>query len=97
VRVVVVGGTRFIGPAIVAALQARHHEVTIVHRGRSPSPVPVDQWLADRTDVDGLRAAFEALEPDVIVHTCAMTREHAEAFVQAAPLVPVVLLSSQDV
>ena len=96
-NVAIIGGTRFIGPAIVAELRDRGHEVTLVHRGTHPSPSPVPTVHADRSDVPGLRAALASVAPDVVVHTCAMTQAHADAFVKAAPDVPVVVLSSQDV
>jgi 2'-hydroxyisoflavone reductase len=34
-KLLVLGGTRFLGPAIVEAAKARGHEVTLFHRGRS--------------------------------------------------------------
>lgn len=37
-KILVLGGTRFVGRHIVAELLARRHDVTLLYRGRSPSP-----------------------------------------------------------
>src|SRR5580700_1401806 len=49
-RVLILGGTGFIGPHFVAALTARGHSVTVFNRGRDPAKVPagVVQLLGDR-------------------------------------------------
>src|SRR5262245_27564602 len=49
-RILVLGGTGFIGPAIVRAARARGHEVTLFNRGRTnPGLFPdVEQILGDR-------------------------------------------------
>lgn len=39
-KVVVLGGTRFIGPPVVRLLAERGHEVTIVHRGETETELP---------------------------------------------------------
>jgi nucleoside-diphosphate-sugar epimerase len=40
VKVVVLGGTRFIGPYVVRLLAEQGHEVTIVHRGETEAELP---------------------------------------------------------
>ncbi len=57
-RVLILGGTGFIGPHMVAALSARGHAVTVFNRGRDPGKVPagVSQLLGDRNgQVDALK------------------------------------------
>lgn len=51
-KLLVLGGTRFVGRALVASARDAGHEVTIVHRGRSaPSPLPgVESLLGDRSE-----------------------------------------------
>ena len=44
-RVIVLGGTRFIGRATVEELVAAGHEVMVVHRGRLEHPAVDDQQL----------------------------------------------------
>jgi 2'-hydroxyisoflavone reductase len=52
VRILVLGGTRFVGRHIVAAALDRGHDVTLVHRGRTnPDLFPeVERLLGDRED-----------------------------------------------
>jgi len=57
-RVLILGGTGFIGPHFVAALMARGHQVTVFNRGKDPQKVPagVVQLIGDRNgQVDALR------------------------------------------
>jgi 2'-hydroxyisoflavone reductase len=57
-RILILGGTGFIGPAIVAAARARGHVLTLFNRGKSsPGLFPdVETILGDRgTDLDRLR------------------------------------------
>lgn len=71
-RILVLGGTRFLGPAIVRAAQARGHALTLFNRGKSrPGLFPdVDQLLGDRdpTKGEGL-AALEGGTWDVVIDT----------------------------
>jgi 2'-hydroxyisoflavone reductase len=52
-KLLVLGGTRFVGRAILADAIARGADVTVVSRGESGQPPPEVTWLrADRTDTD---------------------------------------------
>lgn len=54
-RILVLGGTRFVGRAIVDEAVARGHEVTVFHRGRSATPDGAAAILGDRNgDLSGL-------------------------------------------
>ena len=68
-RVLVIGGTRFIGRATVPELLRRGHEVTVFHRGSSPNPVGdrVAERLGDRLDADSVRRAIESASFDGVV------------------------------
>ena len=37
-KILVMGGTRFVGRPLVARLQAQGHELTLFTRGKNPSP-----------------------------------------------------------
>lgn len=39
-RVLVIGGTRFIGPPVVKSLVEHGHEVTVFHRGETEINLP---------------------------------------------------------
>ncbi|WP_205707478.1 NAD-dependent epimerase/dehydratase family protein [Kineococcus vitellinus] len=60
-RLLVLGGTRFVGRAVVREALERGWEVTALHRGRTGStPAGVRVLRADRTDVADLAAALSA-------------------------------------
>src|ERR1039458_8325883 len=66
-KVLVIGGTLFIGRALVEELVKGGHEVAVLHRkanhdfGRR-----VDNILADRNDVDAMREVLSTLRFDVV-------------------------------
>lgn len=71
-RLLVLGGTRFVGRALVEEALARGDEVTAVHRGRTGRlPDAVDARHADRTDAGQLAAAIGDDRWDAVVDTWA--------------------------
>ena len=67
-RILVLGGTRFLGPHVVAAALARGHEVTVFNRGTAgTAPVGVTALVGDR---DGDLRALETGDWDAVVDTC---------------------------
>jgi nucleoside-diphosphate-sugar epimerase len=100
-RVLVLGGTRFIGRAIVDELLAAGHEVLVAHRGQTEpeglAVVPVHVHV-DRHDRDGLSGAIRGFEPEALVDTRALTKADAEAIVGVVgDGIRLVVLSSCDV
>jgi 2'-hydroxyisoflavone reductase len=70
-RILVIGGTRFVGRHLVDAAVRAGHEVTVFHRGRSLAPADrpdVTHRLGDR---DGDLTALAGGEWDATVDTCA--------------------------
>jgi nucleoside-diphosphate-sugar epimerase len=96
-RIAVLGGTRFIGPAIVEELTGAGHDVLVVHRGRSERDDMPDVPHAhlDRHDVPALRAAVAGC--DAVADTNAYSTADAQTAVAALDGRPAVVLSSQDV
>ncbi|NAZ87334.1 NAD-dependent epimerase/dehydratase family protein [Kineococcus indalonis] len=69
-ELLVLGGTRFVGRAVVAEALARGWGVTAVHRGRTGAlPAGVRERRADRTDPAALAAALGAERWDAVVDT----------------------------
>ncbi|MCT7354212.1 SDR family oxidoreductase [Streptomyces sp. 15-116A] len=69
-RLLVLGGTEFVGRAVVEAALGRGWEVTVFHRGRHEAPEGVRSLLGDRTALDGLAALDEdSGDWDVVVDT----------------------------
>lgn len=67
-RLLMLGGTEFVGRAVVEAALARGWEVTVFHRGTREAPAGVVSLLGDRTAKGGLDALAEG-EWDVVVDT----------------------------
>jgi UDP-glucose 4-epimerase len=99
-RVIVLGGTRFIGRAIVEDLAAAGHQLLLVHRGvLEPGEMPEAQHLhVERAGLPGHRAALEKFGPDAAVDCRALTRVDAEiALASLPPDIRLVVISSMDV
>jgi nucleoside-diphosphate-sugar epimerase len=84
-RILVIGGTRFIGPWVVRALTDDGHEVAVFHRGETRAELPdgVREILGDHARLDEHARDFAAFAPDVVLHMVAMTDEDAERAVRA--------------
>jgi len=96
----VLGGTQFIGRAIVEDLAAAGHELLLTHRGElEPNDLPQAQHLhCDRATLADHRAELAAFHPDAMVDCRALTRRDAEVALEALPDVPRrVVISSLDV
>ncbi|MEL7359018.1 MAG: NAD-dependent epimerase/dehydratase family protein [Cyanobacteria bacterium J06560_6] len=66
-RVLVIGGTRFIGVYLTKQLVAQGHEVTLLNRGNHPAPVDgVESIVCDRTNPTALKAALTGKSFDAI-------------------------------
>jgi nucleoside-diphosphate-sugar epimerase len=99
-RIVVLGGTRFIGRAIVDELASAGHEVLIVHRGvLEPDGLPAAQHLhTDRAGLPTHSAELAAFEPDAMIDCRALSRADAQTAIDALPkALRVVVISSVDV
>ena len=64
----VLGGSVFVGRALVAALVEAGHDVTVLNRGRTATTLPPDvsHVAADRTDLSSMRSALGAAEWDAV-------------------------------
>ncbi|MFI0192560.1 NAD-dependent epimerase/dehydratase family protein [Streptomyces sp. NPDC017082] len=69
-RLLVLGGTEFVGRAVVEAALGRGWEVTVFNRGRQPLPAGARPVHGDRTAPDGLAAlAADGGEWDAVADT----------------------------
>ena len=89
-RVLVIGGTLFIGRALVEQLLARGDDVVIMHRGKGhPFGPRVSEIQCDRNDIAAVRRALAGTHFDV-VYDNVYDWQHgtsAEQVIAAAPLV----------
>ena len=100
-RVLVLGGTGFIGPHIVRRLVAHGHEVTIFQRGSGLADLlaGVGVIAGDRNQLEASGTEFGNLRPDVVVDVIAFTEEQAKGLMRAFGGIAkrTVILSSGDV
>ena len=96
-RILVVGGTGFVGGAVLRRLLGGGHEVAAFHRGASSGGARTIR--GDRRELPAFRDAFRAFGPEVVLDTIAYTRADAEGLVEAFRGIVgrAVVLSSQDV
>jgi len=95
----VLGGTKFIGAAIVEELAEYGHELLIVHRGEhEPPDLPDAHHLhTERANLPHLRGAVDDFAPEGVVDTYAMTAADAETALAAVGDARLLVLSSMDV
>jgi nucleoside-diphosphate-sugar epimerase len=63
-RLLLIGGSGFIGPHVLSALERQGHEVIVFHRGTRPA---ANQILGDRNRLGDHAPALRAAAPDVVV------------------------------
>ncbi len=100
-RVLLIGGTSFMGPAVARALLAGGHAVAVYHRGQTEGAVPegVTHIHGEREALVAARPELERFAPDVVIHMILMQEAQAKAFEQALTGIAqrAVVISSQDV
>ena len=98
-RVLVIGGTGFIGRHITRELIRRGHHVTVFHRGRTAVPPGAHELAGDRRrlteSADNLRALAPDVVVDVVLSSGRQARELMDVFRGHARRV--VAVSSMDV
>jgi nucleoside-diphosphate-sugar epimerase len=98
-RILLIGGSGFIGPYVVSALERRGHHVCVFHRGQHPPGSSVHAITGDRNRLSDSAPDFRAFAPDVVVDLIlssgAQAREMMAVFRGVARRV--VALSSCDV
>ena len=98
-RLLLLGGTGFIGTPVAEQLIRGGHEVAVVHRGRQSPPPGVVSLIVDRRDIGALARAMAAFDPDGIVDLIAYTAADVGQALAALPkrLLRLTVISSGDV
>lgn len=100
-RILIIGGTGFIGPHVAVRLAEMEHDITLFHRGKTKADLPstITHILGDRQKLPDFEAQFKELTPDVVLDMFPLAEQDARTVVSAfkgiAPRV--VAVSSQDV
>ena len=100
-RILVIGGTVFIGPSVVRQLAQSGHEVAVFHRGQNEIALPdgVRHIHGDRAKIGESRSEIAAFAPEVVVDMRAMTEADARAVADTVRDIAkrYVVISSMDV
>ncbi len=100
-RILVIGGSGFIGPYVVRDLAVEGHRVAVFHRGQSKTVLPagVEAIVGDRRALADSLAEFRRFSPDVVVDFILSNEKQAKATMDVFRGIAghVVALSSGDV
>jgi nucleoside-diphosphate-sugar epimerase len=100
-KVLVIGGTGFIGPFVIRTLIAQGHDVTVFHRGAAKTALPesVQRILGNRNELPAHRRDIERLAPDVVIDFILSDDRQATSLMETCRGLTgrVVGISSQDV
>jgi nucleoside-diphosphate-sugar epimerase len=100
-KILIIGGSGFIGPYLVRDLLKEGHTVALFNRGRSSAQTPpsISRIYGDRKDLPSFSEELKRIAPEVVIDTVAFTESDAlgavEAFKDCTPRM--VVLSSMDV
>jgi nucleoside-diphosphate-sugar epimerase len=101
VRILIIGGTQFLGPPVVRRLHDQGHTLWLFHRSPTQIALPsnVGHILGDRYQLADYRDTFHRIEPDVVVDMIPLAEADAQAVIDVFKDITgrVVAISSQDV
>ncbi len=100
-RILIIGGTQFIGLALVNRLVAMGHEISVFHRNPVPDSFPgnIHHILGDRLHLKKFKQEFRQFAPHIVVDMIAMVEKDAKDLMDVFRGLAerVIVISSQDV
>lgn len=100
-NILIIGGTRFMGPFIVKKLQSAGHNLTLFHRGNTPSKLSesVEEILGDRNQLSDFAEQLRALKADIVLDMMCGNEGQAQQLMEVFTgfTSRVVVASSEDV
>lgn len=85
-KILIIGGTRFLGKYLTEALVKSNQEVTLINRGTARNTFPffedVEWLVCDRHNVEKFKSIFKNRNFDVVIDLCAYLPEEVELIVQ---------------
>ncbi|MGC2742458.1 MAG: NAD-dependent epimerase/dehydratase family protein, partial [Candidatus Angelobacter sp.] len=97
-KTLLIGGSGFIGPSTVTALQNHGHQITIFHRGKTSAPHGAEEILGDRQFLQDHQPEFRRQKFDVVVDFVLSSGRQAQQLMDTFRGIAgrVVALSSMD-
>jgi nucleoside-diphosphate-sugar epimerase len=100
-RILIIGGTAFIGPHLARELQEAGHAVTLFHRGKTEAALipEIEHIHGDQRDLPDFTDRFRDLSPSVAIHMVPGCAQDAWTFMRTLRGIArrVVAISSMDV
>src|SRR2546421_218048 len=100
-RILVIGGTNFMGPLVVRTLHTQGHNITVFHRGQTPTELPdsVQEILGDRRPLTNVASILQKTEPEFVLDMIPSSEQDAQEVMRTFSGIArrVVSISSQDV
>ncbi len=100
-RILVIGGTNFMGPLVVRSLSEQGHEISVFHRGQTQANLPrgVREILGDRRTLTNSATELKSLTPEVVLDMIQAVEQDAREIMSIFSGIArrVVAISSQDV
>lgn len=98
-KILLIGGSGFIGQFIAQQLQQSGHHVTVFHRGRTSAPAGVEEILGDRQFLQDHQPEFRRQKFDVVIDFVLSSGRQAQQLMDTFRGIAgrVVALSSMDV
>jgi len=100
-RILIIGGTKFIGPYVVQALHEKGHEILLFNRGITihPFPFQVTYIQGDRTNLSSFKNKFISFHPDVVIDMIPYSENDAQQLANTfhGLVQRIVIISSCDV
>jgi nucleoside-diphosphate-sugar epimerase len=100
-RILIIGGTAFIGPFVARELQEAGHAVTVFHRGQTEANLPpqISHIYGDQGQLGKFSAELRELSPAVVLHMVPASAQDAWTLMCSLRGIArrVVVISSMDV
>jgi nucleoside-diphosphate-sugar epimerase len=101
-KILIIGGTNFIGPFVIKELLDSGHEVALFNRGNNKVNVPSNQithFYGDKNQLLEFKNEFIRFTPQVVLHMIAYTEQDAQIAMNTFDGIAerIVVLSSMDV
>jgi nucleoside-diphosphate-sugar epimerase len=100
-KILVIGGTHFMGPFVVRKLSEQGHDITLFHRGQTRADLPqgVKEIFGDRRPLANAANELRQIAPDVVLDMIPAIEQDAQELMSTFSGIAhrVVAISSQDV